>query len=84
MYNLADGTLPMFKYTPCRLEFPTLANRGLSFMTIEVLSNWYLYGPQIYVSLRMAYDPKLDPDALFDRMAQLVAAGYAKQMGAER
>lgn len=25
-----------------------------------------------------------DPDALFDRMAQLVAAGYAKQMGAER
>jgi short-subunit dehydrogenase len=27
---------------------------------------------------------RADPDALFDRMAQLVAAGYAKQLGASR
>lgn len=66
MYNLADGTLPMFKYTPCRTEFPALAQRGLSFMTIEVLSNWYIYGPQIYLSLRLAYDPKADAAAIFD------------------
>lgn len=66
MYNLADATLPMFKFTPCKVEFPALMKRNLSFMTIEVLSNWYIYGPQLYVSLRMAYDPKLDPDALFN------------------
>jgi hypothetical protein len=66
MYNLADGTVPMFKFTPCKVEFPYLADRGLSFMTIEVLSNWYVYGPQIYLSLRMAYDPKLDPAAVME------------------
>lgn len=66
MYNLADATMPMFKYTPCKIEFPYLAKKGLSFMTIEVLSNWYLYGLQIYLSLRMAYDPTLDPAKLMD------------------
>ena len=66
MYNLADATLPMFKFTPCRTEFPALAQRGFSFMTIEVLSNWYIYGPQIYLSLRLAYDPKADAAAIFD------------------
>jgi hypothetical protein len=74
MYNLADATLPMFKYTPCKEEFPYLAKKGLSFMTIEVLSNWYLYGPQIYLSLRMAYDPALDP-------AKLMADYYEKFYG---
>ncbi|MCE9564340.1 MAG: DUF4838 domain-containing protein [Planctomycetes bacterium] len=66
MYNLADATLPMFKFTPCKVEFPYLAGKGLAFMTIEVLSNWYLYGPQIYLSLRMAYNPKLDATALME------------------
>jgi hypothetical protein len=66
MYNLADGTLPMCKLTPCRVEFPALAGRGLTYMTIEVLSNWYVYGPQIYLSLRLAYDPTADATAIFD------------------
>ena len=64
MYNLADATLPFFKYTPCQVEFPALADRGLAFMTIEIVSNWYIYGPQMYLSLRMAYDPTLDPAAV--------------------
>ncbi len=66
MYNLADATLPMFKFTPCKIDFPYLAEKHLAFMTIEVLSNWYIYGPQIYLSLRMAYNPKLDATALMD------------------
>jgi hypothetical protein len=66
MYNLADATLPMFKFTPCTVDFPYLAAKNLAFMTIEVLSNWYLYGPQIYLSLRQAYDPKLDAAAVMD------------------
>lgn len=74
MYNLADATMPMFKYTPCKTEFPYLARKGLSYMTIEVLSNWYLYGPQIYLSLRMAYDPMLDA-------AKTMADYYAKFYG---
>jgi hypothetical protein len=66
MYNLADATLPMFKFTPCQAEYPYLAGKGLAFMTIEVLSNWYLYGPQIYLSLRLAYNPKLDAAAVME------------------
>ena len=66
LYNLADGTLPFFKFTPCRTEFPYLKQKGLCMMTIEVLANWHIYGPQIYLSLRLAYDPTADADALME------------------
>jgi hypothetical protein len=66
MYNLADATLPFFKFTSCKKEFPYLAPRGLSAMTMEVLSNWHIYGPHIYLGLRLAYDPKADADAVMD------------------
>lgn len=66
MYNLADATLPTFKFTACKKEFPYLKDHGLSAMTIEVLSNWHIYGPQIYLSLRMAYAPKADADAIME------------------
>jgi hypothetical protein len=66
LYNLADATLPMFKYSACAQEFPYLAERGLSYMTLEVLSNWHIYGPQIYLALRLAYDPFADAAALMD------------------
>lgn len=66
MYNLADGTLPFFKFTACKKEFPYLASKGLSYMTIEVLSNWHIYGPQIYLSLRLAYDPAANADAIME------------------
>ena len=66
MYNLADGTLPFFKFTACAKEIPYLKAKGLSFMTIEVLSNWHIYGPQIYLSLRLAYDPKADATAIME------------------
>lgn len=66
MYNLADATLPFFKYTACAKEFPHLRAKGLDYMTIEVLSNWHIYGPQIYLSLRLAYDPGADAHALME------------------
>ena len=66
MYNLADATLPSFKFTACKKEFPWLFSKGLSFMTIEMLSNWQIYGPQMYLSLRLAYDPTADADALME------------------
>lgn len=66
MYNLADGSLPMFKFSACAKEFPYLADRGLTYMTIEVLSNWHIYGPQIYLSTRLAYHPHADPAALME------------------
>ena len=28
LYNLADGTLPFFKFTACKKEFPYLASKG--------------------------------------------------------
>jgi len=66
MYNLADATLPFFKFTACKKEFPWLFSKGLSFMTLEMLSNWQIYGPQMYLSLRLAYDPSADADALME------------------
>ncbi len=66
LYNLADGTLPFFKFTACKKEFPYLASKGVSYMTIEILSNWQIYGPQIYLSLRLAYDPNADADAIME------------------
>ena len=66
MYNLADGTQPMFKFSACQKEFPYFADKGLSYMTIEVLSNWHIYGPQIYLSVRLAYDPHADAAAIMD------------------
>ena len=66
MYNLADGTLPFFKFSACQKEFPYLAGKGLTYMTIEVLSNWHIYGPQIYLSLRLAYDPHADAAAIME------------------
>ena len=66
MYNLADGTLPFFKFSACQKEFPYLADKGLTYMTIEVLSNWHIYGPQIYLSLRLAYDPHADAAAIME------------------
>jgi hypothetical protein len=66
MYNLADATLPFFKFTCCKKDFPYLAERGLSAMTLEVLSNWHIYGPHIYLGVRMAYDPKADADAIME------------------
>jgi hypothetical protein len=66
MYNLADATLPMFKFSACQKEFPYFAGRGLSYMTIEVLSNWHIYGPQIYLSVRLAYNPHADAAAIME------------------
>ena len=66
MYNLADGTLPFFKFSACKKEFPYLADKGLSYMTIEVLSNWHIYGPQIYLSLRLAYNPYADANSIME------------------
>jgi hypothetical protein len=66
MYNLADGTLPMFKFTQCKKDIPYLKAKGLTAMTEEVLSNWHVYGPHIYLGLRLAYDPRADADAIMD------------------
>ena len=66
MYNLADATLPFFKFTPCKKDFPYLKDKGLAAMTLEVLSNWYIYGPHIYLGLRLAYDPAADADAVME------------------
>ena len=68
-----------YMYNPCRWHAAVLQVHGVQegsfrifspgafpFMTIEVLTNWQIYGPQIYLSLRMAYDPKADADAIME------------------
>ncbi len=33
-------------------------------ISLETLANWQIYGPHIYLSIRLAYDPSADADAL--------------------
>jgi hypothetical protein len=66
MYDLAEATFPVFKFTGCKKDMAYLKSKGLAAMTIEVLTNWHIYGPQIYLSLRLAYDPDADADAIME------------------
>ncbi len=82
-YNLADATLPFFKFTAFRKELPWLADRGLDMMTLEVLSNWHIYGPQVYLGLRLAYDPRADAAAIMkDYWIRFYGPGPAPHMEA--
>jgi hypothetical protein len=66
MYNLADATLPFFKFSACKADYPFLAANGVEFMTMEVLSNWHIYGPHLYLGMRLAYHPQADAAAIMN------------------
>ncbi|MBM4018581.1 MAG: DUF4838 domain-containing protein, partial [Planctomycetes bacterium] len=66
MYNLADATLPFFKFSALKHDIPYLKARGLTALTMEVLTNWHIYGPHIYLGVRLAYDPAADAGAVME------------------
>jgi hypothetical protein len=47
-------------------DIPYLAEQGCTGFNLETLANWQIYGPHIYQSIRLAYDPSLDSDAMMD------------------
>lgn len=65
-YNLAECTVPFSLLSVWKHDIPYLKAKGCIGMNLETLPMWELYGPHIYLSIRLSYDPKADADALMD------------------
>jgi len=65
-YNLAECCVPFSKIAIWKHDIPYLKQRGCIGVNLETLTNWQIYGPHIYLSIRLAYDPAADADAIMD------------------
>jgi hypothetical protein len=65
-YNLAECLVPFSKLSVWKHDIPYLKEKGCIGINLETLANWEIYGPHIYQSIRLAYDPHADSDALMD------------------
>jgi hypothetical protein len=65
-YNLAECSVPFSKISIWKHDIPWLHERGCIGINLETLTNWQIYGPHIYLSIRLAYDPGADADAIMD------------------
>jgi len=65
-YNLAECCVPFSKISTWKHDIPYLKERGCIGINLETLTNWQIYGPHIYLSIRLAYDPSADADAIMD------------------
>ncbi len=65
-YDLAESTVPLSRISVLKHDIPYLKSKGCIGLTIEVLSNWHIYGPQIYLAQRLAYSPDANTDAVMD------------------
>jgi len=65
-YNLAECLVPFSKLSVWKHDIPYLKEKGCIGINLETLANWEIYGPHIYQSIRLAYNPHTDSDALMD------------------
>jgi hypothetical protein len=65
-YNLAECCVPFSKLSVWKHDIPYLRELGCVGINLETLDNWQIYGPHIYQSIRLAYDPAADADALME------------------
>ena len=65
-YNLAECTVPYSKIAIWKHDIPYLKKKGCVGINLETLHSWHIYGPHIYLSIRLAYDPEADAGALLD------------------
>jgi hypothetical protein len=68
-YNLAECLVPFSMMSVWRHDIPYLKEHGVIGINLETLASWQIYGPHLYLSLRLAYDPAANADALFDDYA---------------
>ncbi|HCO93747.1 MAG TPA: hypothetical protein DIU00_07335 [Phycisphaerales bacterium] len=78
-YNLAECLVPFSKLSVWKHDIPYLRDKGCIGINLESLVNWEIYGPHLYQSIRLAYDPDIDSDALMD---DYFAKFYGPQAGA--
>jgi hypothetical protein len=65
-YNLAECCVPFSKIAVWKHDIPYLKRKGCVGINLETLTNWQIYGPHIYLSIRLAYDPAADADAVMN------------------
>ena len=65
-FNLAECTVPFSLLDTWKHDIPYLTDKGCVAVSNESLGGWSIYGPFLYQSLRLAYDPKADSDALMN------------------
>ena len=65
-YNLAECCVPYSKISIWKHDIPYLKQRGCVGINLETLTNWQVYGPHIYLSIRLAYDPSANADEILD------------------
>ena len=65
-YNLAECLVPFSKLSVWEHDIPYLKGKGCIGINLESLANWEIYGPHMYQSIRLAYDPGADSDAMMD------------------
>ncbi len=65
-YNLAECTVPFSLMSVWKHDIPYLKEHGCIGVNLETLTNWQIYGPHIYLSIRLAYDPAADAEAVMD------------------
>jgi hypothetical protein len=65
-YNLAECCVPFTLLSVWKHDIPYLKDKGCVGINLETLTNWQIYGPHIYLSIRLAYDPSADADAIME------------------
>ena len=65
-YNLAECVVPFSKISIWAHDIPYLKRKGCIGVNLETLTNWEIYGPHIYLSIRLAYSPDADTGAIMD------------------
>lgn len=65
-YNLAECCVPFSMVSVWKHDIPYLKQKGCIGINLETLSNWQIYGPHTYLSIRLAYDPSADADVIMD------------------
>jgi hypothetical protein len=65
-FNCAECLVPFSKLSIWKHDIPYLKTKGCIGINLESLANWEIYGPHLYQSIRIAYNPDADSDALMD------------------
>jgi hypothetical protein len=63
-YNLAEVMTPYSKLSIWAHDLPYLFERGAIGVNLESFETWELSAPHLYLSVRLAYDPRLDAKAI--------------------
>jgi len=65
-FNLAECCVPFFMYSVWKHDIPFLKSKGCVGINLESLENWEIYGPHLYLSIRLAYSPDAEAAAIMD------------------